>query len=160
MSTDLSTIGNMFKTNNSLFERATRDIAMEHWLKRPGEDSNPLLWIAGHAVVSRASALKLAGGQWSAPWEKLFARGARLPEAEEYPSPAEIQRAWQEVSEKLAAALPKASAEALGKEVQKGQPSLDGTVGGTIGFLCLHESYHMGQLGFVRKCLGYGQAVG
>lgn len=160
MSTDVATIGNMFRTNNSLFERATKDIAEEHWLKRPGDESNPLLWIAGHVVVSRASALKIAGGHWSAPWEKLFARGAKLPAVDEYPSPAEIQRAWQEVSEKLAAALPRASSEALAKEVPQGQPSLDGTVGGTIGFLCLHETYHMGQLGFVRKCLGYGQTVG
>lgn len=160
MSTDLSTIGSMFKTNNSLFERATKDIPAEQWLTQPGTNSNPLAWIAGHLVVSRAFAVKLLGGEWSAPWAQLFARGAKQPQPHEYPAPAEIQRAWQEVSEKLAAALPRSSAEALNKEVPKGQPSLDGTVAGTIGFMCLHETYHMGQLGFVRKSLGYGQTVG
>jgi len=160
MSTDLATIGNMFKANTSLFEKATREIPAERWLVQPGEDSNHLLWIAGHVVVSRGSAVKTLGGEWSAPWEKLFARGAQRAAAQEYPEPAEIQQAWQEVSEKLVAALPKASKEMLETPVAKGQPSLDGTVGGIIAFLCLHETYHMGQMGYVRKCLGYGQVVG
>lgn len=160
MSTDLNTIGNMFNTNAYLFGRATDGISEEQWLERPDDSANHLLWIAGHVVVSRAGALKLLGGQWSAPWEKLFARGAKLAGREEYPSPAEVLRAWKEVTEKLAEALPNASKEILDQPSAKGAPSLDGTRGGTVGFLCLHETYHMGQLGLVRKTLGYGQTVG
>jgi uncharacterized damage-inducible protein DinB len=157
---DLSTIQTMFKTNGQLFQRAIQDIPSQEWETRPGKDSNCLLWIAGHVVVSRAAALKTLGGEWSAPWESLFKRGAQLTSPEQYPAPEEIQAAWREVSEKLAAALPKASPDLLAKETQTGSPSLDGTVGGLIGFLCLHETYHMGQLGYVRKSLGYGQTVG
>jgi uncharacterized damage-inducible protein DinB len=160
MSTDLSTIGDMFKTNAYLFEKATRDIPPERWLTQPGVNSNHLLWLAGHLFVSRASALKMLGGEWSAPWESLFKRGANLTSPEQYPAPEAIQTVWRVVTDKLTTALPNASKEVLAKKAQEGSPSLDGTVGGLIAFLCLHETYHMGQLGYVRKSLGYGQTVG
>jgi len=160
MNDGLSMIRSMFKMNGQWFERATQGIPMDKWKARPGADLNPLVWIVGHVTVSRASALKTLGGEWSAPWAQMFARGAKMLEPEEYPAPEEVQRAWREVSEKLTAALPVASPELLAKETPKGSPSLDGTVGGLLNFLCLHETYHMGQLGYVRKSLGYGQTLG
>jgi uncharacterized damage-inducible protein DinB len=160
MNEGLSMIGKMFKTNGQWFERAVQGIPMDKWKTRPGADSNPLVWIVGHVTVSRAYALKTLGGEWSAPWEQMFVRGAKMLPPEEYPAPEEIQRAWSEVSEKLTAVLPAASPEFLAKETPKGSPSLDGTVKGLLNFLCLHETYHMGQLGYVRKSLGYGQTVG
>jgi uncharacterized damage-inducible protein DinB len=79
---------------------------------------------------------------------------------EQYPSPAEIRQAWQEVDEKLNAALSEAKPEELSKPSAQGAFSLDGTVAGAVGTLCLHETYHVGQVGYLRKRLGYGQAVG
>jgi uncharacterized damage-inducible protein DinB len=78
----------------------------------------------------------------------------------QYPRVAEVQQAWTDVAERLMAALPNASPELMSKSVEKGKASIDGTVGGTVGFLCLHESYHLGQMGFLRKWLGHGQALG
>jgi len=160
MSHDLAHVSNMFKTNNTVFERATQGVPAEKWLEQPGGDSNHLTWIVGHAVVHRALAAKILGSEWSAPWESLFARGAKRVAPEEYPDAEELQRAWREVSEKLNAALPKASAEMLSAPVEKGKPSLDGTVGGSIAQLCFHETFHVGQMSYLRKWLGYGQAVG
>ncbi len=160
MSQDLSTITNMFKANAQIFEKATQDVPSEKWLTRPGNDSNHLTWIAGHVVVHRAMVAKMLGLPWSAPWEKLFARGAKLVTPEQYPPADELRRSFQEVSEKLAAALPGASDETLSKSVPKEQPSLDGTLGGTVALLCLHETFHVGQMSYLRKWLGHGQTVG
>lgn len=79
---------------------------------------------------------------------------------EQYPDAEELQRAWREVSEKLNAVLPKASADKLSAPVLEGRPALDGTVGGSIALLCFHETFHVGQMSYLRKWLGYGQAVG
>jgi uncharacterized damage-inducible protein DinB len=79
---------------------------------------------------------------------------------EQYPDAKELQRAWREVSEKLNAALPKASTDKLSTPVAEGRPSLDGTLGGTIALLCFHGAFHVGQMSYLRKWLGYGQAVG
>lgn len=158
--TDFSIIASMFKANAQSFEKAIDGIPREQWLTRPGNDSNHLTWVAGHIVVMRAIVPRLLGAQWSVPWEQLFARGARLVAPEQYPDPAEIKRAWHEVSGKLSAALANISTEALEQPVPKESPSLDGKVGGSIALLSLHETYHVGQACYLRKWLGYGQAVG
>ena len=160
MSTDLPTIANQFKTNTGLFNRIVDGIPSEHWLRQPADDSNHLLWIAGHVIVLRGRTAALLGGEWSAPWQKLFLRGEKRVSNDQYPSVAELQAAWGHVCDRLFAAFQSASAEALSKPVEQGRPSIDGTVGGTVGFLCLHESYHLGQMGFLRKWLGHGQALG
>ena len=160
MSPDFANIANMFKANGQIFEKATQGVPAEQWLVQPGKDSNHLAWIAGHVVVHRGIAARILGQQWSAPWEKLFARGANLGTPEQYPPAAELNRAFQEVSEKVASALPNVAEEVLKKPVPKDSPSLDGTVGGSIALLCLHETFHVGQMSYVRKWLGYGQTVG
>lgn len=161
MPTDMLSIAAMYKTNGSLFEKAIQGVPEEQWLSRPVNDCNHLLWVVGHITFYRGVTLKLAG-QTPVPfaWEKLFARGSQLVSPEEYPKVSEIQQAWAEVSAKLTESLPSASADVLGKPAAERSPSLDGTVGGTVGFLCLHETYHVGQMGLLRKLLGFGQAVG
>ena len=160
MSADIPFITIMFQTNESLFDKATEGIREDQWLATPGDASNHLTWIAGHIVIHRAKIPRLLGQEWSAPWEYLFSRGSKLVAAEVYPRPTEIRRAWSEVSQILLASLSAASPEILAKPGPKGTPTLDGTVGGTIGLLCLHETYHVGQLGYLRKLLGYGQTIG
>jgi uncharacterized damage-inducible protein DinB len=158
--TDFSIIASMFLANAQSFEKAIEGIPPEQWLRRPGEDSNHLTWVAGHIVTMRAIVPRFLGLEWSAPWENLFARGARLAAPDEYPDPGEIKRAWHEVSGKLSGALANISTEVLERPVPKEAFSLDGKVGGSIALLSLHETYHVGQAGYLRKWLGYGQAVG
>jgi hypothetical protein len=160
MSNDSGQIANMFKTNSTAFNKATQGVPAEKWLEQPGTDSNHLTWIVGHAVAHRALAAKILGSEWSAPWETLFARGAKPVSPEQYPDANELQPAWREVSEKLNVALPKAPADKLSAPVAEERPSLDGTVGGTIALLCFHETFLVGQKSYLRKWLGYGQAVG
>lgn len=160
MSADVSMITNTLKSNTQLFKQSTTGIPPEKWLARPGGESNHLLWIAGHVVVHRALIPKLLGREWSAPWEKLFARGTPLAAAEQLPSVDEVQRAWTEVTELLKASLAGAPAEVVAQPVTKPFPSLDGTVAGSIAFLSFHETYHLGQMSYLRKWLGYGQVAG
>ena len=160
MGTDIATVRKMFETNNAIFQKAIDGIPDEQWLKQSGDDSNPLLWIAGHMVVTRAAVPRMFGQAWSAPWEKLFARGAKRISPDEYPSPSEVRKAWAEVSEKLSAALSNPSAEILSGPAKEGSRSLDGTVAGSVAMLCLHDTYHVGQVGYLRKWLGHGQSVG
>jgi hypothetical protein len=72
---------------------------------------------------------------------------------------AEIVRAWDEVSGKLSSSLAGAPEEMLAQPVSNGI-TLDGKISGKIAFLSLHESYHVGQMAYLRKWLGHGQTVG
>ena len=159
MKTDLATIQSMFKTNEEFFQRTIKDVPDEKWLVQMDEGSNHLLWIVGHMLVARANVPKMMGESWSAPWEKLFVRGAQRVSPDQYPSPAEIRKAWEEVSEKMSTAFA-TKTDVLTSPAKQGAPTLDGTMAGTVGFLCLHETYHVGQLGYLHKWLGCGQAIG
>jgi uncharacterized damage-inducible protein DinB len=158
MDTNLGYISRLYATNTGLVKKATEGIPPEHWFRQPGEDSNHLMWIAGHLVYSRVGSLKALGSVWSTPWIALFGRGGKLTTKDQYPAIEEVRGAWNEVSEQLAASLADASTDVLARP--HGTPSFDGTVGGFVAFLALHETYHVGQVGYLRKWLGYGQTAG
>ena len=159
MNTDFLNIAGIFRINTDLFKKTIQGIPSARLLARQADDSNHLLWIAGHVVVHRARVLKLLGQEWSAPWEQLFVRGAKLAEDGLYPGIDEVGQVWDDVSGRLAITLVDASPEALAAPVSKGM-TLDGKISGQISFLALHESYHVGQMAYLRKLLGFGQAVG
>jgi uncharacterized damage-inducible protein DinB len=87
-------------------------------------------------------------------------RGEMLKDSNQYPAVEEIRRAWDDVSAKLLASFAAASADVLAKSAPKGPPSFDGKTSGLVAFLAYHETYHVGQVAFLRKWLGYGQSVG
>lgn len=160
MRTDMSIVASIFAKNAQMLDRATQGIPAEKWLTQPTNNSNHLLWIAGHMAVHRAKVLTLLGEEWTDPWGKLFIRGAKLTAPEEYPAVEEVQRTWTDVCQRVSAALAGASAQTLAKPSQPPTPSFDGTLGGTIAFLSFHETYHVGQVSYLRKALGFGQTVG
>lgn len=157
------TAGNLagsFRFNAGIFDKAVEGIAPESWLLKPGAKSNHLLWIAGHLVWCRKMVLRMLGSECPRPWEKLFARGAKPVAPEEYPKPEEVLAAWSEVSKKLDEALDGVSPDLLAQSAPPQGPSFDGRISGSIAFLSAHESYHIGQMAYLRKWLGYSQAVG
>jgi uncharacterized damage-inducible protein DinB len=160
MGNDFANIEGMFKINSDLVRKAIADISPEQWFRRPGEDSNHLMWVAGHLVVHRGAAVKSLNAQWAVPWASLFARGATLVAPDQYPPVAEVRNAWDDVSAKLVAALKEAPADILRKTAPDGPPSFDGKISGLVAFLAFHETYHVGQVSYLRKWLGYGQSVG
>jgi len=160
MDTGLLYVDAIFKTNTSMMKKATDDVRSEHCLVKPGDASNHLLWVTGHLIASRGGVLKALGAEWSSPWGSLFARGATPATADQYPSVEEIRNAWTDVSARLETAVAEAKAEVLAKPAPEGRRSLDGRVGGHVAFLAYHETYHVGQVCYLRKWLGYGQTVG
>jgi hypothetical protein len=60
----------------------------------------------------------------------------------------------------LSDALKSASEGVMAQEAPKGPPSFDGKLAGTVAFFAFHDTYHVGQVSFLRKWLGYGQAIG
>jgi hypothetical protein len=160
MQTDFANIEGMFKSNTDIVNKATADVTAEDWFRKPGDDSNHLMWVMGHLVVHRGLTLQLLGGQWDSSWASLFARGAQRVADTEYPSFEEIQSAWKQVSTDLSAALRNPPAELLAKPAPTGSPSFDGNASGTVAVLAFHDTYHVGQISYLRKWLGYGQTVG
>jgi DinB superfamily len=160
MNADFANIEGMFKTNTDIVKKAIAEVPAERWFLRPGDNSNHLMWVAGHLVWSRGLVLRWLGVEWMSPRQSLFERGAKLTTPDRYPAVEEILAAWDDVSVKLLASLRAAGGDFLGRPAPKGPPSLDGKISGLVAFLAFHETYHVGQLSYLRKWLGYGQSVG
>ncbi|HET6862073.1 MAG TPA: DinB family protein [Pyrinomonadaceae bacterium] len=160
MDTDFANIAGMYKTNTDIVGKTISEVSDERWFDKPGDDSNHLMWVVGHLVWSRWNVLKLLGQEWDIPAARLFERGATVANQDEYPTVEAMKTAWAGVSGKLAATLADASDETLSKSAPKGPPTFDGKLSGVVAFLAFHETYHVGQVSYLKKWLGYGQAVG
>jgi len=160
MENGFSNVASMFKTNTDIINKAIADVAAEDWFRKPGDDSNHLLWVLGHVVVHRGRTLGFLDTDWNTDWASLFARGAERIDDGEYPPVEELRDAWSQVSADLSAALRNASPDELAKAAPAGPPSFDGKVTGTVAFFAFHDTYHTGQISYLRKWLGYGQTVG
>lgn len=149
-----------YRFNGDFLAKSYAGLTDEEWVRRPNETSNNVLWIVGHVAWARAAVLGLLGSPWSKPWLKEFARGSKLGDPEQYPTPQELDVAWQEATAALTAAFEQATPEALAAPAPERIPSFDGTVGGTIGFLAFHESLHVGQAAYLRRWLGHEGTMG
>ena len=160
METNLTHIAGMFKMNTDLVNKTINEVNPESWFLKPGDESNHFMWVVGHIAWSRANVLKILNQPWNVASATLFERGAQLVPKDQYPGVEEMKRAWDDVSQKLLTVLANASVDHLGQEAIAGPPSFDGKVSGNIAFLAFHETYHVGQLNYLRKWLGFGQGVG
>ncbi len=150
-----------YRFNDQFLTKAVNDLPAEDWLKRPNGTSNHIAWIVGHVIWARKAVLGRLGTEWSAPWLGLYSRGAKLDEAAAYPSSEALMDAWKEVGAALSAALENASDEMVGKPAAPpSPPTTDGNVSGVIRFLAYHESYHVGQVAYLRTWLGHKGIMG
>jgi len=150
-----------FRINNNFTLNFVKDLSPEEWLKRPEGCVNHVAWIVGHVIWARKSVLTRLGAEWSAPWLGMFARGEKIDESAAYPSPDTLMQAWQDVAGALQHALENASDEVVAQPAPKpGPPSADGRLSGTIGFLAWHETYHVGQISYLRGLLGHKSLMG
>ena len=141
----------MFERNQAMLAKGIDGLANEQWKARPQDSCNCALWIVGHIVWARSRTLKLLGVEWSAPWLKFFERGSNHADAPNYPPAEELLAAWKETTISLPSALASVSPETISAPAPTPSPSLDGTIGGMVSFLALHEGYHIGQIVYLRK---------
>jgi uncharacterized damage-inducible protein DinB len=160
VATEVSPAAMTYRQNGDLLVKSWQGLTPEEWLKHPGESSNHLLWIVGHLVYCRSVLLGVLGTTWSRPWLTLFARGAKVVDASQYPTAEEITSAWQEVYAATVPALEQASEAVLSAPPPGKLPSFDGKISGSVAFLAFHETYHVGQAAYLRTWLGHEGVAG
>ena len=155
-------IATIFAINDGFVLPAMDGVSDDELWKSPTDRNNPMLWIAGHIVQTRATILQLLGEPVDTGWGKLFDRGALAPKAAGanlFPSRAEIERVMREVTLRLHAKLASLDDSYLASPARLQVPGTK-TVADELAFFALHESYHVGQLAYVRKGLGYPRLAG
>lgn len=160
MDSALAAVAPLFQANDQLFHRALDGVTPEDLLRTPQDGSNPLIWIAGHLMTSRVSLTRVAGDRIENPWSKLFSRGATVDASVTYPAISEIVSLWDTTTTRLMTRLQELDEAVLTEPASFPVPTGDKTKRGAIVFLNFHETYHIGQMAYLRKWLGYSQLVG
>jgi hypothetical protein len=144
----------IFSINDRLISRSLDGVEEGELWRRTTEQNNPLLWIVGHVVQTRADAMKLFGASYDTGWGTLFARGAALQDPSRYPALAAVVETRSNVTSAWLDALAALSAERLASPATGPQLPNAKTVADQVGFFAMHEAYHVGQLSYIRKALG------
>lgn len=144
---------NIFNLNTRLFNNTLAGVTEEQSSERISGHSNSFKWIATHTVWARYNTLMFLGKPAPNPYPGLFENFKPYDASDKYPSLEEIKTEWKKVSGLLKDALSSVSEEHLAADSPLKSPIGDFTNAGTIAFLAQHESYDIGQLGFLKKYL-------
>ncbi len=155
MDVGVKAIAEQFRVTSNLFVKALDGLDGESLLTRPGARSNPPIWIAGHLTQSRARIVTLVGGVGELPWPGLFETGSAIRDLRAYPDAQAIITAWTRLSKELMQRLGTMTSAQLEAAPPPRVASPDETIRGALALFAFHEGYHVGQLGFLRKWLGY-----
>lgn len=151
MTPTADTYADLYTMNFRAIRALCRDVTNDEAHKRPDGRQNPMLWMLGHITTYRAELLALLGGVpgRSAGLKALFGKDVRS-DAAAWPSLTDVVAQLSEVHEALVGRLKALGDAAFEKVVNT--PA--GVKMPAVVFLHFHESYHVGQLGYVRTWLG------
>lgn len=143
----------IFRYNTDFFLRVLDGISDKE-ARTAGPDSSPVLWIAGHVVSSRYNIVNMFGTQCLNPYTELFKRGTKFKTGFNYPSLDKLKNEWKNISSEMISVL-----SGLKEQDIYGKPPFEFPVEENnringLSFFLMHESYHIGQLGYIRKVLG------
>ncbi len=152
-------IAMIFAFNDYFVLQALDGLTHEELWRPLTTSNNPLLWVAGHIVQTRAMVLQIFGEQAETGWGSLFDRGAKIGNPRGYPSGLEVARVMREISLRLHTVLAALQDEQLNRPASMPIPGVK-TLTDELAFFALHDAYHAGQLAYVRKGLGYPGLAG
>ena len=132
------------------------------WFRQPADGVTHVAWQVGHlAVCQYALCLRRIRGEHEtdaellpADYFSLFGKGSEpSPEADIYPSPAEIRTVFDPVFRATESELAELSESGLDEETTPAHPMFT-TKLGALQWAAQHEMLHAGQIGLIRRQLG------
>lgn len=152
----------LFEINDQVLKVNTVGFTNDEALRNPTPGGNCATWIVGHILRSRQFLLKLANQDWALPadLDPIFKRGSKGNEIDRYPAFDELIKLWDDAHQRLSESLPALTVEQMAEEVAPfGDFSRADTRDRRFLFLHFHESYHVGQIGLIRRLLGKDGAI-
>lgn len=156
----ITPIAYIFQTNDALIRQTLSDLPADALWKQPGGEGNSIMWIVGHVTQTRAGMLSLLGDRASTGWGEIFRRGAQRQDPSAYPEPQAIKAMGIDLTKRLQAKLAAITEDELAAPVTAVKLPNVNTVVDALAFFAFHEAYHVGQLGYVKKALGYAPIAG
>jgi hypothetical protein len=150
------TYADLYTMNFRAIRAICRDVDDDEALRRPDGRQNPMAWMVGHIATYRAEALGMLGAppERGSDLKRLFGKDVRS-DSTSWPPMSGILAQLRDLHDAL-----------VGRLRSLGDAAFDRTVDTPAGvkvpavlFLHFHESYHLGQLGYLRTWLGKSPLV-
>jgi len=135
---------------------------IKDWFRQPHEGVTHIAWQVGHLAMAdyRLGLDRIRGPRpedeslISTSFLQLFGRDSVPAEAAKYPSLADIRNVFDRVHAQMLTELGSLSESDLDAPTLKPH-SLFTTKGGSLQWCAQHEAIHAGQIGLLRRLLGY-----
>jgi uncharacterized damage-inducible protein DinB len=144
----------LFALNTTLFRNCLVDLSDAQALLRPNQHTNSVAFIAGHLVETRAWMARYVGLDCPPPFGGVLEHATSIDQVPVLPALGAIRAGWDGVSARVAERLGSMTSVDLATASSQRFPGVPNTVLGGIAFLVQHESYHIGQLAYLRKYVG------
>ncbi len=144
----------IFELNTDLLLNCLDGLSEEEAQHRLSGAGNSLAYLIAHLADTRHFLATRLKHPLPNPLTPLLADAKSIDDIRGWPPVDELRAAWRAISEHLAAVLSALPEGDLAEPNVHRFPMGDSTRLGLIAFLAQHDSYHVGQAGFVRRQLG------
>jgi uncharacterized damage-inducible protein DinB len=144
----------MLDLNTRLFRNCLAGLADPEARERPSDRTNSAAFVAAHLADSRYYILSLLGGTQTSPLQGATGGFNDIAKVATYPPIMEILAAWSGVTVLLDKRLKTMTTAELDAPLDPGFPLENRSLLGVLTFMVQHDSYHLGQLGLLRKYAG------
>jgi uncharacterized protein YndB with AHSA1/START domain/uncharacterized damage-inducible protein DinB len=138
--------------NRKLYTNALDGLTEEQLKSRVSENTNSVLWIAGHLAHNRGAIANMIGSTIESPLE-IFNK--ELDPKATYPGLDDILEFHTKATHEIITRIPLADEKMLTGNAPFELPIADGSLHGVLTFFAQHEAYHIGQMGLLRRQLGH-----
>jgi uncharacterized damage-inducible protein DinB len=152
----IAPLTDILRLNTRLFRNCLEGVTDEKAAMQPSASTNSAAFVASHIAQSRFFLLKMLGADQPNPIAVYLGGARSIDEVERFPPLVEIQRAWTTASHALRDRLESMTATELDAPIVSPfpLPISDPTALSLLTFFVQHDSYHIGQLAFLRKHAG------
>lgn len=149
----LAPLAALFDLNTDLALNCLDGIAAAQAAEHP-PGRNSMAFLLAHITDSRHYLASWLGHPIENPLAATLRDAKGIEDVRSLPGLDDLRQHWKDVSTHLASTLASAPAELLNESSPQRFPIADDTRLGAIAFLAQHESYHIGQLGLLRRQAG------
>ncbi len=144
----------LFELHTRLFVNTLSDVTEELWVKRAQDGVGNLVDVACHLLGARFFMAKRLGWEIECPLAESLEKAKKVEELASLPTLAEVEAAWKQLASDMEGRFEELSDAMLSEESGLPFPVESKSLAGGVFFLLSHESYHIGQMAYLRRVFG------
>ena len=155
------TLTTQFRMNQYIAGRNLDGVTHEESLIRAVETGNHLNWLVGHVVATRCALLPALhqASPWGAEEMRLYQHGSSGAVNADYLPFDEVVRAFNTTQERIVEGMASLTDEELAAPAPFSPGGGPETLGSLLTKSTVHEGYHLGQTGILRRVIGKPGAI-